>query len=309
MASYKDYYSILGVPKTATQKEIRAAYRKLAAKHHPDRNPGDKAAEDRFKEVGEAYAVLSDEEKRRYYDQFGTAEGRPPFSGGYAAGGQVNPEDLGDFSDFFQTLFGSGGFARGQVRSSFFTSGGRGGGSAGDPFSGFQQRPTVRDIEGSITVSLEDAYHGATTTITVDGKRIEVKLPKGTRDGSRIRLRGQAPGGGDLYLTIRHEGHPRFNLDGDNVHVHVNVPDHTAVLGGNVRVPTLDGEVEMTLPPRTQSGRTLRLRGQGWPRRDGTRGDELAEVRISIPETPSEEQLELYRKLRELADTRAETVS
>ena len=309
MATYKDYYSVLGVPKTATQKEIRAAYRKLAAKHHPDRNPGDKAAEERFKDIGEAYAVLSDEEKRKYYDQFGTAEGRPPFNGGHGAGGHVNPEDLGDFSDFFQTLFGGGGFAGGQVRSSFFTTGGRPGSATGDPFGGFQQRPMARDVEGSITVSLDDAYHGATTTITVDGKRIEVKLPQGTRDGSRIRLRGQAPGGGDLYLTVKHEPHPRFKLEGDNVRVHVNVPDHTAVLGGSVRVPTLDGEVEMTLPPRTQSGRTLRLRGQGWPRRDGTRGDELAEVRISIPDTLTDEQLELYRKLRELSGVRTESVS
>lgn len=298
MAAYKDYYAVLGVPKTATQKEVRAAFRKLAAKHHPDKNPGDAAAEERFKEINEAYTVLSDEEKRRFYDQFGSEGGRPPFRPG-AAGGQVytnvNPEEFAGFSDFFQTLFG-GGF------EGFGTRG-------GDPFAEFQQadarrQPLRQNLEATLELDLLTAYRGGSTTISLDGRRIEVDIPKGTRDGSRLRLRGQAPGGGDLLLRIRHQPHPIFELDGDNVRVTVDVPDYAAVLGGAVRVPTLSGEVEMTLPSGTQSGRVLRLRGRGWPRKDGSYGDELAEVRVRIPSAPSPEQLEHYRQLRELAETK-----
>ncbi len=302
MAAYKDYYSTLGVPKTATQKEIRSAFRKLAAKHHPDRNPDDSEAEERFKEINEAYTVLSDEEKRKFYDQYGSTDGRPPFApgaGGFGGAG-VNPENLGDFSDFFQTLFGGGGVRFGEGRFSegrgrtVFTGG-------ADPFGGFAQRqPLQQDVEATLTVGLEEAYRGSSPTIEVEGRRIEVTLPKGARDGSKLRLRGQAPGGGDLYLTIKLEEHPRFHLEGDNVRVTVDVPDYRAVLGGPVRVPTLDGEVEMTLPKNSGSGRVLRLRGQGWPKRDGTRGDELAEVRVMIPPKASQEQLELYQKLEAL---------
>jgi curved DNA-binding protein len=301
MAAYKNYYDILGVPKTATQKEIRTAFRKLAAKHHPDRNPDDPTAEEKFKEINEAYTVLTDEEKRKFYDQYGSAEGRPPFQdySGQSQGfqGSVNPEDLHGFSDFFQSLFG-GAFSGAQTR--VYTSGG----PQADPFQGFgqsQQRHIPQDAEGSITVSLEAAYHGGVTTISIDGKHIEVTLPKGTRDGSRLRLKGQAPGGGDLYLAVKLEKHPTFKLEGDNVRVIVNVPDYQAVLGGSVRVPTLDGDVEMTLPKGTQSGRVLRLRGQGWPKRTGGRGDELAEVRVTIPKAPSAEQQKLYEQLQQLA--------
>lgn len=301
MAAYKDYYNTLGVSKGATQKEIKAAFRKLAAKHHPDRNPDDEAAEDKFKEINEAYTVLSDEEKRGFYDQYGSAEGRPPQPPGGFSGG-VDPGQVGDFSDFFQSLFGGmGGFGGGNVRTRVYTSDG------GDPFAGYQQRAIPRDVEGSITVGLEEAYRGSSPTITIEGRRIEVTLPKGTKDGARLRLRGQAPGGGDLYLNVKLQPHPRFKLEGNNVRVVVEVPAYQAVLGGTVRVPILDGEVEMTLPKTTQSGRVLRLRGQGWPKRDGSRGDELAEVRIVIPSAPSQEQLELYEQLRELAKPAAAT--
>ena len=301
MAAYKDYYQTLGVPKTATSKEIRSAFRKLAAKHHPDRNPDNPEAEERFKEINEAYTVLSDEEKRKFYDQYGSTDGRPPFAPGAGGfGGGVNPENLGDFSDFFQTLFGGGGVRFGEGRfgegrgRTVFTGG-------TDPFGGFAQRqPLQQDVEGTVTVGLEEAYRGSSPTIEVGGRRIEVTLPKGARDGSKLRLRGQAPGGGDLYLTVKLEAHPRFELEGDNVRVTVDVPDYRAVLGGPVRVPTLDGEVEMTLPKNSGSGRVLRLRGQGWPKRDGGRGDELAEVRVTIPPKATQEQLELYRKLEAL---------
>lgn len=290
MAAYKDYYATLGVPKSASQKEIRSAYRKLAAKHHPDRHKGDKDAEERFKEIGEAYAVLSDEEKRRFYDQYGTEAARP----GFAPGGFSGAQGAGDFSDFFQTLFGGfagGGFGDGGFSTQFST------GTTSSRAFGFQPRP----LEAELRVDLEDAYRGAVRTISVDGKRLEVTLPQGSRDGSRLRLRGQAPDGGDVLLTLRLASHPRFRLEGDDVRVQVEVPDYAAVLGGTVRVPTLDGDVEMTLPTGTRAGRAFRLRGRGWPRKDGSRGDQFAEVRITTPESPSEAQLELYRQLEALS--------
>lgn len=293
MAAYKDYYKILGIDKSASQKDIKAAFRKLAAKHHPDKNPGDQAAEDKFKEINEAYTVLQDEEKRKFYDQYGTADGRPTFGPGGFQGGNVNPEDFAGFSDFFQTLFTGGGFS---------TTGGGFPGRSADPFGSFGQRAPQR-MEAELEIDLSQAYHGGTTSISVNGRSLEVNIPKGAQDGSKLRLRGQAPSGGDLYLVLRLKNNPIFKLEQDNIRVVVNVADYKAVLGGTVRVPTLDGDVEMTLPKGTQSGRTLRLRGQGWPKRDGTRGDELAEIRVSIPAQPSKEQLELYEKLQALSET------
>lgn len=294
MASYKDYYQILGVPRTAGQKEIKAAYRKLAAKHHPDKNPGDKQAEERFKEINEAYTVLSDPEKRKFYDQYGSAEARPTYTpppGGFTVEG-----DFGDFSDFFRSLFG-----------------GFGGSRRSDPFEAFARsadfgrtsRPRVaQDAEGRLSVDVETAYRGGTVPITLDGRRIDVTIPKGTRPGATLRLRGQAPSGGDLYLKVDLKPHPRFRLEGDDVYIDVPVPDYLAVLGGTVRVPTLDGDVELTIPKQSQSGRVLRLRGRGWPRRDGTRGDAFAELRLVVPERPSEAQLRLYEQLKALAEGR-----
>jgi len=294
VAAYKDYYATLGVPRTASQKEIRSAYRKLAAKHHPDRNPGDESAEEKFKEVGEAYAVLSDQEKRKFYDQYGSSAGRPGVSPGQGFGGGRVRGAEGDFSDFFQTLFGGFGGAGG-ARTTVFSSS-----PQGDPF-GFERPPArPRGVEAELPVSLEDAYRGATRTISVDGRRLEVTLPKGSRDGARLRLRGQARDGGDVILTVRLEPHPRFRLDGDDVRVTVDVPDYVAALGGKIRVPTLDGAMEMNLPGKTPSGRLFRLQGRGWPKRDGARGDQFAEVRVTIPSALSKEQEELYRKLREL---------
>ncbi|MDZ7706105.1 MAG: DnaJ domain-containing protein [Trueperaceae bacterium] len=295
MAAYKDYYETLGVPRTATQAEIKSAYRKLAAKYHPDRNPDDPSAEDKFKEVGEAYTALSDPEKRKFYDQYGSTDGPPPFAGGPRGGQGFDPNQAGDFSDFFQSLFGRG---YGTPRDPFAGMGGAG----GSPFADFSEAQRPRDVRGEISVDLETAYRGGTTTVSVDGRRIEVSIPPGAREGSKLRLRGQAPGGGDLYLSVHLAEHPRFTLEGDNVRVVVDVPDYRAVLGGAVRVPTLDGDVEMTLPTDTQTGRTLRLRGRGWPKKGGGQGDELAEIRVVIPTTLSDEQRRHYEALRELAE-------
>ena len=311
MAAYKDYYSTLGVSRSADQKEIRKAYRKLAAKYHPDRNPDDPSAEERFKEVNEAYTVLNDEEKRKFYDRYGSAEGRPNFAGGAGAGGfsggfgssfggpPPGGAAEGDFSDFFQSLFG-GGFA-GAGGQSFFTTTTGTTGRSRDPFQSMQER-TPRRVDATIEVSLGEAYSGDSKVVSVDGRRLEVTLPKGAKDGSKLRLRGQAPGGGDLYLTVTLEEHPIFKLEGDNVRVVADVPDYVAALGGKVRVMTLDGDVEMNLPAATQSGRSFRLRGRGWPKKDGSRGDQLVDIRATIPESLSDAQIKLYEELRKLSE-------
>jgi len=298
VAAYKDYYETLGVAKDATKEEIRRAFRKLAAKHHPDRNPDDPGAEERFKEVNEAYTVLADEEKRKLYDQYGTSGTVPPFA---AAGGapqyrSVSPEEFAGFSDFFQSLFGG----YGGVRTDFGgrVSGVRGVTAGADPFDFGAPRP--RTVQAHLDVGVLDAYRGGPTTIRVGDKSLEVTLPRGVRDGAKLRLRGQAPGGADLILLIRHLPSPTFKIEGDSVRVQLRVPDYLAALGGTVRVPTLDGEVDMTLPAGSSTGRVLRLRGQGWPGPGGERGDEFAEVRVQVPGDLTADQRELYQKLRDL---------
>ncbi|MEJ2289519.1 MAG: DnaJ domain-containing protein [Deinococcales bacterium] len=310
MASFKDYYKILGVPKGASQQDIKAAFRKLAAKHHPDRNPDDPAAEDRFKEINEAYTALSDPEKRKIYDQYGTTGDVPPFAQQQGGGFRnVSAEEFAGFSDFFQSLFGGTMGGRGfTVESGFGDLFGEGGfqqaGRGYGPAQAARGQPRARGVEAELEVDLEQAYRGGETTFRVDGKALTVTLPGGVKDGARLRLRGQAPGGGDLILIVRHARHAVFTVQGDDVRVRVDVPDYRAVLGGPVRVPTLDGDVEMTLPEGTTSGRVLRLRGQGWPRKDGGRGDELAEIRVVVPSAPTPEQEELYRELEALAEER-----
>src|SRR5690606_32510045 len=283
----------------SSKEDIRRAFRKLAAKHHPDRNPGDPSAEERFKEINEAYTVLSDDEKRKLYDQYGTTGAVPPFAqggGGTRVYSNVSPEEFAGFSDFFQSLFG--GFqTRGGQGAAFGDEVERG---SADPFADYRSAPRPRAVEARLDVGLLDAYRGGPTSIRVEGKGLEVTLPKGVRDGAKLRLRGQAPGGGALILQVRHLPHPTFRLDGDRVRVSVKVPDHVAALGGKVKVPTLDGDVETTLPAGSSSGRVLRLRGKGWPTKGGGRGDELVEVRVTVPEAPSPEQRKLYERLAAL---------
>lgn len=305
MADFRDYYKTLGVERSASKDEIRRAFRKLAAKHHPDRNPDDPGAEERFKEINEAYTVLADEEKRKVYDQYGSGGvPRAPAGGQWPAGtwtastnyGNVSPEEFAGFSDFFQSLFGGFGGVRGDFGGRVSSMGGHAAGA--DPFDFGTPRP--RTVQARLDVGVLDAFRGGPTTIRVGDKSLEVTLPRGVRDGAKLRLRGQAPGGADLILLIRHLPSPTFRVEGDSVHVQLRVPDYLAALGGTVRVPTLDGEVDMTLPPGSSTGRVLRLRGQGWPGAGGERGDEFAEVRVQVPGELTADQRELYQKLRDL---------
>jgi len=308
--NYKDYYKTLGVERNAAEKEIKSAYRKLARKYHPDVNPGDKTAEESFKEVSEAYEVLSDKEKRVKYDQYGQyweQMGRQAGPGGAqgpmwdtfnfdygGAGGQGEAEFHGaeGFSDFFEMLFG-------QQRR----------GAAGAAHR--RHAPTRgRNIEAEMEVSLEDAFHGTKKSFTLAGRKIEVAIPKGVRAGQKIRLANQgeegAAGRGDLLIKIKQRPHPVYERRDDDLHVDVPVDYVTAALGGEVQVPTLTGRVTMKVPPRTSGGRVFRLPGQGMPKlKDGGRGNLYAKVRVTIPETTSDKERELLQQIKALHEAKA----
>src|SRR6266702_94353 len=312
---YKDYYNILGIDKTTTEKEIRQAYRKLARQHHPDVNPGDKNAEEKFKEINEANEVLSDPEKRKkydelssYYEQYGRVPGdfgaQPGAGGGgyqYRTMSEQDLEDLfGDqspFSDFFESLFG-GGFTTdmggGRTRTSGRT-------------RQRAQRATVgQDVESTVDVTLAEAYQGATRVFELtepDGstRRLEVKIPAGVDEGSRIRVAGQGipgtAGRGDLYLRVHMVPDARFTREGDDVRTQVDVPLATAMLGGEVQVPTPDGRrLMLRIPAETANGQSFRLRGQGMPHlgQPDRRGDLYAEVTVVLPTHLTEEQHRLF---------------
>jgi DnaJ-class molecular chaperone len=321
---FQDYYEVLGVSRTATADDIKKAYRKLARKYHPDVNPGDNTAEEKFKDIGEAYAVLSDPEKRQRYDQLGEnwktgADFTPP--PGWE-GGRV---EYGDFGDLFGAGRGSGGF------SDFFETlfGGRRGRRAG---AGFAMRG--QDVEASIELSLEEAHHGGTRTITLHTtvvcstcngsgvqenkpcptcrgagmvmrpKTLDVSIPAGVRHGSVIRLAGQGEPGtgtapaGDLLLHVRLRPHPLFHVLGEgDVEIDLPVTPWEAALGARVRVPTIEGAVDMTVPAGAQGGQRLRLRGQGLHRRGSGRGDQYVRLQLVNPPTLTENERALFEKL------------
>ena len=312
---FKDYYKTLGVSRKATDKEIKAAYRKLARKFHPDMNPNNKQAEARFKEINEANEVLSDPEKRQRYDQLGADWNsfRPPPGSGAGTGGawpggfRVHTQTTGEegfqgFSDFFRTFFGGGGFGAGE------------GGSVEDLFGrarGGAQAPAT-DLEHGIDLSLEDVLRGTKRTIEVSGvgarnRRVDVKIPAGVRDNSRVRVAGEGSGveggaRGDLYLRVRILPHPLFERKGDDLQVAVRVPLTTAVLGGEAQVPTLDGPIGIKVPPGSPAGRVFRLRGHGLPRLEvgGGRGDVLATLAVDLPKAASDRERELFEELKRL---------
>jgi curved DNA-binding protein len=313
---YRDYYDTLGVSKTASQEEIKKAYRKLAREYHPDVNPDDPDAEEKFKDINEAYQVLSDEEKREKYDRFGSQWKQYQQAGGRAedfdwsqwasqgGGGRgtqyrtVSQEEfaemfgggLGGFSDFFETLFG--GMAGGRARRAY-------------PGTRPQNLRQGQDLEHTVDISLEEAFHGTTRLLTYeDGRRIEASIPPGVKTGSKVRLSGQgmegARGSGDLYLKVRVMSHDRYERDGDDLRIDQPVDLFTAVLGGEVTVSTIDKQVKLTIPAGTDSGKTFRLKGLGMPqlKNPDRRGDLYATVQVQVPKDLTAAQKEQFQALK-----------
>lgn len=294
---YKDYYKTLGVDKNASAEEIKKAFRKQALKYHPDRNPGNKQAEEKFKELNEAYEVLSDAEKRRRYDQLGDSYTAWQQRGGspgnfnwdqWGSARQVSAEELdemfGGFSDFFSFIFG--GMPQ-QGRSQ----------RAARP----QRRPAA--YEHKLTISLMEAYHGSERLLEIDNRRYQVKIPAGAKTGTKIRLAGIGPGGGsDLYLVVEVAPDPRFERSGDDLTTETKIDLFTAVLGGEIPVETPSGKVLLTIPPGTQPGQKFRLAGRGMPRlrAPDSHGDLYVIVKVEIPRKLSPQQRELYEKLSRL---------
>ena len=301
----KDYYQVLGVDRGASPKEISAAYRRLAKRHHPDNNPGDAAAEARFKDISEANTVLSDPEQRKQYDEARELLSQGTFVGGPSGGAQyVRIDDLGDLAD----LFGGGLF--GGLGDLFGVGGERAAGGAARPSArGAGRRGPRRggDIETEVSLSFHEAVQGTTRTLQVEGpegrRQVLVRIPAGVNDGSRIRLRGQGQPGsqggpaGDLYVRLHAAAHPLFARSGRDLKVQVPLAFTEAALGADIAVPTLDGKVTLRVPPGTAGGRTFRVKGKGVATAEGT-GDLLVTVEVTVPDHLSDEARALLEQLR-----------
>lgn len=334
--AYKDYYKVLGVPRNASTEEIKKAFRKLAAKYHPDRNAGDTRMEEKFKEINEAYEVLRDPQKRQRYDNLGTH---------FAQGQRFNPEDFfgggaqtpgggtrtftfetggrTGFSDFFESLFGGLGGAAGGPGP-----GGMGGfheafGGGASPFTGFEEElrretrsratapSTDQNVHTEITISFEDAYRGTTRKVAfqraesggrASRQEYDVKIPAGIRDGQKIRLKGQgsqSAGGaaGDILIKVNVRPHPRFRLEGSDLTADLVLTPWEAALGTSVEAPTMEDPVHLKVPAGIRAGKRLRVRGRGWPKAGGQKGDLYYRIVIQIPEQISTQERELYEKL------------
>ena len=308
---FKDYYKVLGVDKNSSQDEIKKAYRKLAMKYHPDRNQDNKKAEEKFKQVTEANEVLSDPEKRKKYDSLGSnwkqyqsqGQGFDDFYSNYGRGGggaqysySGNLDDLfgniSGFSDFFESFFGRSGTATGRTQRVRSRKG--------------------QDFEATLYIPLIETYNGTTKEISVGGKRVRVKISPGTKDGKKLRLKGLGNEGmnggekGDLYLTLKIEKDPYFELDGNNLYYDLYVDLYTAVLGGKKQVITLGGKtVNITIPKSTDSGKVLRLKGLGFPNSENSNiyGDLLVRIKVELPQNLTIEEKELFKKLASFRST------
>jgi curved DNA-binding protein len=308
MQNFRNYYEILGVPKTSTADEIKRSYRRLARKYHPDLNPGDKAAEERFKDIGEAYEVLSDTTKRQQYDRFGQywkqggfqgqggrapssrEQYKPDFEQGYT--GDVDFSQYNDFQEFVDQLLG-------KFRTNERAQDTSGGSSSYRANTQAPPRPSPRrDSEAVLELPLERAYVGGRERIRLeDGRSLEVNMPAGVLSGQRIRLKGQGTSGGDLYLKITLKPHTFFTLEGSDIRCQLPISPSESVLGIQVEVPTLSGLVKLTIPPAVKSGQQLRLSGKGFPKDARTFGDQYVEIQIVVPKNPSKQERELYEKL------------
>ncbi|GIG25046.1 DnaJ C-terminal domain-containing protein [Cellulomonas denverensis] len=318
----KDFYAVLGVSKDADAATIKKAYRKLARTMHPDHNPGDAQAEAKFKEVGEAYAVLSDPEQRQQYDQLRAMAGGARFQAGGPGGGTGGA----GFEDLFGGMFGAGGQPGGGSRVRFSTGGGGAGfedilgGMFGGGGGGFGQTRSRRgvDLSAVTTLPFRQAVEGSTVTLGVEGRTVKARIPAGVRDGQKIRLRGKGRPGegggpaGDLEVTVKVAPHPVFTLDGNNLRVTLPVTFDEAALGAKVQVPTLDGStVTMKIPAGTPSGRTLRVKGKGITTSSGT-GDLLVTTQVVVPQRldgAAKEAVEAFRAATEGTDPRAELIA
>ncbi len=284
MQQVRNYYAILGVPKNATSEEVKKSFRKLARQYHPDVNPGDKTAEEKFKDINEAYNILCDQTKRAEYDLrlFGKGKRRPPQrrdtiprNGNGSTSNYRQDYDFWKFKDF-----SPGSTKRAKVVN--------------------PSRPGRRDVEAKLNLPLEKAYRGGRERIRLeDGRSLEVEMPPGMIDGQKIRLKGQGLEGGDLYLKITLAGHPFFELQGTDIFCRIPVTPSEAILGEAIEIPTIDGLVKMKVPKGVRGGQRLRLANKGYPDGNGSRGDQLVEIQIAIPLEISEEELELYQKIRE----------
>lgn len=305
---FKDYYKVLGVDKSATTEEIKKAYRQLAKKYHPDKNPGNKEAEEKFKEITEANEVLSSQEKRKKYDQLGANWKNYQSAGNanpndwykqYSQGGQGGSfnfsGDLGDlfgniggFSDFFESFFG------GRTRQA--------GGSI------FDRAQKGADYEANLNLTLEEAFNGKERQISVDGRKLKIKIEPGTKDGLRLRLKNQGAQGkhggekGDLYLTVHILDHPFYEVDGDDLYYNLDLDLYTAILGGKVQINMLDGKkISLTIPAETENGKLLKLKSMGMPIKNSNKhGDLYVRVLIQIPKKLSHEEKKFFEKLAAL---------
>lgn len=318
--NFKDYYATLGVSKTASAEEIKKAFRKLALKYHPDRNQGNKKAEARFKEISEAYEVLSDSDKRRKYDQFGQywqqagQYSSSGFGGAGGAGFDVGGFDFGQYGSFDEFIndllgrFSTPGESSSRSYSYKTATAGKTnyndfGGFGSNVGSNFGQQATSVDAEATIRLKFAEAFRGTQKRITIGSEVIDVRIPPGAKSGSKIRVRGKGQFNpvtkqrGDLYLKVELEPHSFFQFEGDNLLCEVPITPDEAVLGAQIEVPTPDGKVTMRIPANIRSGQSLRLRGKGWAKPQGGRSDQLVRIVIATPQNVTALEKEYYEKI------------